>query len=426
MHFDRVNSEPEFTALRPFVFSGADFALIPSRDEPFKLVAVEFGCKDASVLVFSKTIELALKSENLLFFTLIPPSNASRSSIVINRRLAGSNLFPKADWDGSGARPVGMDSDRALEQEGGPQESDWDSRSVRSTASRSETYSRSPFKRIFLPDRPNKQIAKEQRHVNDPFWDGTSTNATSAFGGCSRVSSAESLASIVDERTTSLLNKAIASFTYDNGDAAAAFAPKLQLLTAKNSKGELLFEKRRILLRQARSLMGSLNGGNNYFDPMDWSESLPNGSNERGMPRLRFAMRREIGGWPFHIVIMAIGRRVGKATPTSISHPALRSSRPIVWCTLFRTKPLVYVLSIPRIFYAFAFFVVAILSIHPVFLSTEKARTSAATWSYPLAFDAASLYFGLNVDEEPSAATEVSSTACLYRLGVTAAGYCQY
>ncbi|KAG8939454.1 Cell wall alpha-1,3-glucan synthase ags1 [Tulasnella sp. 424] len=415
MHFDRVNSEPEFTALRPFVFSGADFALIPSRDEPFKLVAVEFGCKDASVLVFSKTIELALKSENLLFFTLIPPSNASRSSIVINRRLAGSNLFPKADWDGSGARPVGMDSDRALEQEGGPQESDWDSRST--------------------------DVSEDKVPLQRPEY---------AFGGCSRVSSAESLASIVDERTTSLLNKAIASFTYDNGDAAAAFAPKLQLLTAKNSKGELLFEKRRILLRQgqertaaqqgapspsvcgfdlrpaSRSLMGSLNGGNNYFDPMDWSESLPNGSNERGMPRLRFAMRREIGGWPFHIVIMAIGRRVGKATPTSISHPALRSSRPIVWCTLFRTKPLVYVLSIPRIFYAFAFFVVAILSIHPVFLSTEKARTSAATWSYPLAFDAASLYFGLNVDEEPSAATEVSSTACLYRLGVTAAGYCQY
>ena len=39
---DRVYSKPEFTALPPYLFSGADFALIPSRDELFGLVAVEF------------------------------------------------------------------------------------------------------------------------------------------------------------------------------------------------------------------------------------------------------------------------------------------------------------------------------------------------------------------------------------------------
>ncbi|KAL3470643.1 hypothetical protein BJX99DRAFT_264045 [Aspergillus californicus] len=43
----RVFSKPEFTALPPCVFSGAEFALIPSRDEPFGLVAVEFGRKGA-------------------------------------------------------------------------------------------------------------------------------------------------------------------------------------------------------------------------------------------------------------------------------------------------------------------------------------------------------------------------------------------
>ncbi|QIW99286.1 hypothetical protein AMS68_004804 [Peltaster fructicola] len=43
----RVYSKPEFTALPPFLFSGAEFALIPSRDEPFGLVAVEFGRKGA-------------------------------------------------------------------------------------------------------------------------------------------------------------------------------------------------------------------------------------------------------------------------------------------------------------------------------------------------------------------------------------------
>jgi alpha-1,3-glucan synthase len=43
----RVFSKPEFTALPLYIFSGAEFALIPSRDEPFGLVAVEFGRKGA-------------------------------------------------------------------------------------------------------------------------------------------------------------------------------------------------------------------------------------------------------------------------------------------------------------------------------------------------------------------------------------------
>ncbi|KAJ6013120.1 hypothetical protein N7522_003475 [Penicillium canescens] len=47
MYPGRVFSRPEFTMLPPHVFSGADFALIPSRDEPFGLVAVEFGRKGA-------------------------------------------------------------------------------------------------------------------------------------------------------------------------------------------------------------------------------------------------------------------------------------------------------------------------------------------------------------------------------------------
>ncbi|KKY18703.1 putative alpha-glucan [Phaeomoniella chlamydospora] len=44
---ERVYSKPEFTQLPPYIFSGAEFALIPSRDEPFGLVAVEFGRKGA-------------------------------------------------------------------------------------------------------------------------------------------------------------------------------------------------------------------------------------------------------------------------------------------------------------------------------------------------------------------------------------------
>ena len=47
MYPDRVYSKPEFTALPPFIFGGAEFALVPSQDEPFGLIAVEFGRKGA-------------------------------------------------------------------------------------------------------------------------------------------------------------------------------------------------------------------------------------------------------------------------------------------------------------------------------------------------------------------------------------------
>ena len=47
MYPNQVCSKPVFTALPPYIFSGAEFALIPSRDEPFGLVAVEFGRKGA-------------------------------------------------------------------------------------------------------------------------------------------------------------------------------------------------------------------------------------------------------------------------------------------------------------------------------------------------------------------------------------------
>jgi alpha-1,3-glucan synthase len=43
----RVFSKPVFTQIPPYIYSGAEFALIPSRDEPFGLVAVEFGRKGA-------------------------------------------------------------------------------------------------------------------------------------------------------------------------------------------------------------------------------------------------------------------------------------------------------------------------------------------------------------------------------------------
>lgn len=47
MYQGRVYSKPEFTSIPSYIHKGAEFALMPSRDEPFGLVAVEFGRKGA-------------------------------------------------------------------------------------------------------------------------------------------------------------------------------------------------------------------------------------------------------------------------------------------------------------------------------------------------------------------------------------------
>jgi len=55
-------------------------------------------------------------------------------------------------------------------------------------------------------DKANRTIAKDQRHAPDPFLEAPSQ----PFGTHSHVSSIESIASIMDEKANSLLNKAIA------------------------------------------------------------------------------------------------------------------------------------------------------------------------------------------------------------------------
>jgi alpha-1,3-glucan synthase len=58
--------------------------------------------------------------------------------------------------------------------------------------------------------RANRAIARDHRHAPDPFIEGDSGNSQT-FGAHSRSSSVESIASIVDEKSNSPLNKAIAS-----------------------------------------------------------------------------------------------------------------------------------------------------------------------------------------------------------------------
>ncbi len=108
---DRVYSKPEFTALPPYIFSGAEFALIPSRDEPFGLVAVEFGRKGAlgvgarvgglgNMPGWWFTIE-STTSKHLIsqFKMAIHAAIASNTSVRAKMRArAAKQRFPVAQW----------------------------------------------------------------------------------------------------------------------------------------------------------------------------------------------------------------------------------------------------------------------------------------------------------------------------------------
>ncbi|KAG5298100.1 alpha-1,3-glucan synthase [Histoplasma ohiense] len=107
----RVFSRPQFTALPPFIFSGAEFALIPSRDEPFGLVAVEFGRKGAlgigarvgglgQMPGWWYTVESTTTSHLLNQFKLAIDSalNSKYETRAMMRARSAKQRFPVAQW----------------------------------------------------------------------------------------------------------------------------------------------------------------------------------------------------------------------------------------------------------------------------------------------------------------------------------------
>jgi alpha-1,3-glucan synthase len=146
------------------------------------------------------------------------------------------------------------------------------------------------------------------------------------------------------------------------------------------------------------------------------------------MTSLQIFMSREIKGWPLYTIILAIGQMLGATSfqITLLTGQSFQNNTQlyvlgavflvasIVWYTLFRIKPSVWVLSTPWIFYGLAFFLVGLPSISSVFNNAHFAITSAATWSYAIASAAGFLFFGLNFGEEAGAATEVwTMRACI-------------
>ncbi|KAJ5766305.1 uncharacterized protein N7511_003921 [Penicillium nucicola] len=148
---DIVFSKPEFTALPPFIFTGAEFALIPSRDEPFGLVAVEFGRKGALGVgalvgglgqmpgwwfpVESMTVKHLQKQFKLAIESAIGSKQKDRAMM---RASSAKQRFPVARWV-EDLDHLQAQSIRMHEQENDP------SRKKRSSARYSRNFSQMSF-----------------------------------------------------------------------------------------------------------------------------------------------------------------------------------------------------------------------------------------------------------------------------------------
>ena len=223
---------------------------------------------------FGKTIKKALKSTQKERQLLRARSAVQRfpvvewrqrtedfhkKSIHASRKLAGQNAWRKTDGDVSGMLPIQADEDWDPVHQADPVQPAWGEREglIDSPGLRSANASQdnlalgqpllTPTRDSFLSDasgegsnrnsvvsqqqyntfleRANRQFARKNQNVPDPFMDqgrtALSARPYSQYSTSSRLSSVESIATIVDEKSNSPLNKADESvrdffLTYDS------------------------------------------------------------------------------------------------------------------------------------------------------------------------------------------------------------------
>ncbi|CAD6563802.1 MAG: Cell wall alpha-1,3-glucan synthase ags1 [Tremellales sp. Tagirdzhanova-0007] len=329
----------------------------------------------------------------------------------------------------------------------------------------------------------NKQFARTTggRKAPDPYFDPRQSMdaggvPTRPFTSHSRVSSFDSISSIVDEKgASSPLNKAMETFTDSDGEVAQTFVQKLRDLSADNSKGDLCIEKFLIksekaffeeVKREKISAMSVRSSRDSFipsrapsmvdgFRPEYSRESSlapysvsghghddtmandhygggdlfdEENSSEKNMTKLQIFMGRSLAGWPLYTIIISLGQLLSatsfQLTLLSGSNTETQADLYIIcsifavatlaWYTLFRMKPSVYVLTLPWVIFAIAFMLIGFPSLHGIFTPQHKTITRVATWCYASASAAGFLFFGLNFGEEAGAATEVWVTrACI-------------
>lgn len=225
----------------------------------------------------------------------------------------------------------------------------------------------------------NRQFAKTTggRNAPDPYFDNrNSMDAPSRpFSIHSRVSSFDSISSIVDEKgASSPLNKAMDSFTDSDGEVAQSFVQKLRDLSSDNSKGDLCIEK--FLIKSEKAFFdeikkdkmtaqsmrssrdsymhsrapsmidgfrpecerGFFTGRTQSADPSSAPYSMSGHghdgepdhyggndmygdeppSHDKPMTRLQILMQRTIFGWPLYTIVISLGQLLSAVSPINL------------------------------------------------------------------------------------------------------------
>jgi len=172
-----------------------------------------------------------------------------KRSINTSRGLAGANAWRESDCDGAGLRPMADTDDWNPVTQAYPTQPEWDTRSINEPPHTPQAHTpgspgqwsqdsltpgehgargpdgdgyfdqRNSMAPSLAPDSPgygnfleraNRTIAKDHKNAPDPFLDPSGLAPSRPFGSHSRVSSVESISSIVEQKSNSPLNKAIA------------------------------------------------------------------------------------------------------------------------------------------------------------------------------------------------------------------------
>ncbi|TDZ25540.1 Cell wall alpha-1,3-glucan synthase mok13 [Colletotrichum orbiculare MAFF 240422] len=525
----RVFSKPEFTQLPPYIFSGAEFALIPSRDEPFGLVAVEFGRKGAlgvgarvgglgQMPGFWYTVE-SMTPAHLLhqFKQAIASALACKPrKRALMRAWSAKQRFPVAQWIRQ-LDTLYNDSIKVHKKEAAKQKKAGGIRnltdsSLRSSVAVSEygaeltpTGSRAPS-----PLPPPTRVASPAGRLNSPDlsvpnvpWHSIPSSRRSSFSSSigggresmmsvdsfairaqndvsspqtgtfgelglpqpsfykqQRNSSQLSLPDVVGDRHDLKLQNVDQNFTDKNGEFYNEFEAMLKELTAKNSINDLCIENylqksekkwfaryrdaklgRRDHSRSrspAPSRPGSSNGlgakfdgergrsrtpsgltGASRYDDSPVDDEFLLGDNYHAPGGLKKILSIRIGDWPVYAFFLAFSQVISvnsyqivlltgdtNQTPLKLYIVAATYlATSILWWVMVRLTKAVYALSLPWIFFGFAFL---LLGISPLLSpwQVSAAVQDAATALYAAGASAGALSFALNFGDEGGAPTK--------------------
>ncbi|EEB09062.1 cell wall alpha-1,3-glucan synthase mok14 [Schizosaccharomyces japonicus yFS275] len=457
----RVFSMPKFTHLPPFVFGGADFALIPSRDEPFGLVAVEFGRKGALgigsrvgglgempgwwyTVESSATSHLLERFETACRRALSSPKEQRQKLIMA----AVKQRFPVSEW----VALYGNLVNKCIRSQKACLNPKKLKKQIKKQAALQEQVAdKEPMQlpTIEVLDENNNVISTEsfaQTEVSNDAPETSDRMEGSETAGPEITPSdaveameADVMEGGIEEPETEETPVAVEfwgskmeeRFIDANGMAIKEYSDMLSSLTPENSKGSHCIEsflvkvqrrwyeeehhyyKTRFSKKKYKYLQTpEQNAANNVAEVSTKSEGTAD-SNALDLPLAQRIMYYKVGSWPVYTMCLSLGQilSVSSFQLTLLSGFNTNNAYSLyvvsivfvlssfLWWGIYRKFSSIHSLSLPFVVYALAFTMTGISSLgFPIAICGWLSYV--ATWIYAVAAASGPLYYSLNFEEE--------------------------